>query len=245
MGGTSNADTQQNITQYFVTVPAADLEVALRVDAACMADVDDSEEQWAQERGAIEQEVSRDFSNPTYKFMARVNQGLFEGTPYAHDALGTKPSFDKTTAADLKKYFKDWYAPNNAILVIAGDVDPTASLATVKKLYGSIPRRDVGKHPDFELKPVKADSFTLESNLPYVLVFVSFRMPGTSDPDFAAAKILADVAGSQRADIFGLVPLTRLWPRNSPSRKRIRKPVRPLPWRRFRPAPTPRPSPLS
>ncbi len=209
LGGTSNADTQQNITQYFVTVPAADLEVALRVDAACMADVDDSEEQWAQERGAIEQEVSRDFSNPTYKFLARVNQGLFEGTPYAHDALGTKPSFDKTTAADLKKYFKDWYAPNNAILVIAGDVDPTATLATVKKLYGSIPRRDVGKHPDFELKPVKADSFTLESNLPYELVFVSFRMPGTSDPDFAAAKILADVAGSQRADIFGLVPANK------------------------------------
>src|SRR6202167_6533266 len=54
LGGSSNADTQQNITQYFVTVPAQDLEVALRVDSACMQDVEDSQEQWNQERGAIE-----------------------------------------------------------------------------------------------------------------------------------------------------------------------------------------------
>src|SRR5579884_2754166 len=50
LGGTANADTQQNITQYFVTVPAKDLDVALRVDSACMRDIDDSQEQWAEER---------------------------------------------------------------------------------------------------------------------------------------------------------------------------------------------------
>ena len=143
LGGTVNADTQQTITQYFVTVPAQDLEVALRVDAACMQDVQDSQEQWAQERGAIEQEVSRDLSNPTYKFITRLNEDLFAGTPYAHDALGTRPSFDATTGEMLKKFYKDWYAPNNAILVITGDVDPTATLAKVKQFYGAIPRRAV------------------------------------------------------------------------------------------------------
>ncbi|MGA3186607.1 MAG: insulinase family protein, partial [Bryobacteraceae bacterium] len=69
LGGEQNADTQQNITQYFVTVPAQDLDVALRVDSACMQQVEDSDEQWTEERGAIEQEVSRDLSNPTYKFI--------------------------------------------------------------------------------------------------------------------------------------------------------------------------------
>ena len=54
VGGDGNADTQQNITQYFETVPAADLEVALHVGAACMWDVQDSQEEWAKERGAIE-----------------------------------------------------------------------------------------------------------------------------------------------------------------------------------------------
>jgi len=206
LGGSSNADTQQNITQYFVTVPAQDLEVALRLDSACMQNIEDSPEQWAEERGAIEQEVSRDLSNPTYKFITRLNEDLFSGTPYAHDALGTKSSFDATTGEMLKKFYRDWYAPNNAVLVISGDVDPASTLSKVKQLYGPIKRRPIPMHPEINLPPVKADTFTLDSNLPYELVFVAFRMPGTSSPDCAAARILSDVAGSQRADLYGLVP---------------------------------------
>ncbi len=206
LGGNVNADTQQNITQYFVTVPAKDLEIALRLDSACMQDVQDSQEQWAEERGAIEQEVARDLSNPTYKFITRLNEDLFSGTPYAHDALGTKASFDATTGEMLKHFYRDWYGPNNAILVIAGDVDPAATLAAVKRLYGPIQRRPIPAHPEVNLQPVKAESFTLDSNLPYTLVFLAFRMAGTSSPDFAAIRILGDVVSSQRADLYGLVP---------------------------------------
>src|SRR6266853_2685628 len=143
LGGQGNADTQQNITQYFTTVPAADLEIALRVDAACMQDIQDSQEEWAQEKGAIEQEVARDLSNPTYKFLTRLNADLFSGTVYSHDALGTKDSFEATTGAMLKKFYRDWYAPNNAILVIAGDVEPNAVLGKVKESYGKIEKRPV------------------------------------------------------------------------------------------------------
>ena len=207
LGGTVNADTQQNITQYFVTVPAQDLGIALRLDAACMSEVEDSQEQWAQERGAIEQEVARDLSNPTYKFISRLNADLFAGTPYAHDALGTKDSFDATTGAMLKKFYQTWYAPNNAILVVAGDVDPPAVLAKVTELYGSIQTKTLPPRPAVNLQPVKSEAFTLESNLPYELVFVSFRMPGSDSPDFAAARILSDVIASQRADLYGLVPM--------------------------------------
>jgi zinc protease len=206
LGGVTDADTQQNITQYFVTLPAQDLEIALHLDAACMENVEDSESQWGEERGAIEQEVARDLSNPTYKFITRLNQDLFAGTPYAHDALGTKASFDATTGTMLKKFYDRWYAPNNAILVITGDVDPARTLALVKQLYGHIPRRPVPPHPAVHLQPVKGESFTLESNLPYTLVFVAFRMPGTSSPDYAAVRILSDVIASQRADLYGLVP---------------------------------------
>src|SRR5690348_11498231 len=124
LGGFGNADTQQNITQYFTTVPAADLELALRLDAACMKNVDDSESEWAEERGAIEQEVSRDLSDPIYKFIVRLNEDMFANTPYAHDPLGTRPSFEKTTGAMLKDFYTKWYAPNNAVLVVTGDVDP-------------------------------------------------------------------------------------------------------------------------
>jgi zinc protease len=71
LGGLNNADTQQTITQYFATVPSADLEVALRVDAACMRDVVNSDAEWKLESGAIQQEVARDLSEPTYKFITR------------------------------------------------------------------------------------------------------------------------------------------------------------------------------
>jgi zinc protease len=205
LGGYTNADTQQNITQYFATVPAQDLDVALRVDAACMAEVQDLQEQWAQERGAIEQEVSRDLSSPVYKFITRLNQDLFAGTPYARDALGTKESFDKTTGEMLKKFYQQWYAPNNSILVITGDVDPAATLAKVKEYYGPIPRRATPPHPEIQLRPVKAESFTLDSNLPYLLSIVSFRFPGTDSPDYAAARILSDVLSSQRGNLYALV----------------------------------------
>jgi zinc protease len=79
-------------------------------------------------------------------------------------------------------------------------------LAKVNRLYGPIKRKTLPAHPAVELQPVKAESFTLDSNLPYELVFVSFRMPGTDSPDFAAVRILSDVVSSQRADLYGLVP---------------------------------------
>jgi len=206
LGGFDNADTQQNITQYYTTVPAGDLDVALRVDAACMQDIKDSQEEWAQEKGAIEQEVARDLSNPTYKFITRVSEDLFAGTPYSHDPLGTKESFDATTGEMLRNFYKAWYAPNNAILVIAGDVEPDAVLAKVRDYYGKIERKTLPPRPQVNLSPVKSESFTLDSNLPYLLAFIAYRMPGTDSPDFAAVHILSDVLASQRGNIYGLVP---------------------------------------
>ena len=206
LGGEMNADTQQNITQYFVTVPAADMDVALRIYSSCLADVEDSQKQWEEERGAIEQEVSRDLSNPFYKFTTRLNHDLFAGTPYETDALGTDEAFGKTTGDTLKNFYKTWYAPNNAILVVTGDIDPTVVLPKIKELFGVVPKRDVPAHAEIHLKPVTAESFVMDSDLPYILQLISFRFPGTSSPDYAAARILVDVISSQRAALYQLVP---------------------------------------
>ncbi len=206
LGGQNNADTQQNITQFYATVPAGDLHVALEAQAACMRGADNAQSQWDQERGAIEQEVARDLSNPTYKFITRLNTAMFAGTPYATDPLGTKASFDKTTAAMLGDFYKQWYTPANAIMVVAGDVDAESTLAQVKQLFEPIPSHPLPAHPAINLQPVKPESFTLDSNLPYVLGFISYRMPGTDSPDFAAATILGDVLASQRGDLYAMVP---------------------------------------
>ena len=206
LGGQNNADTQQNITQFYATVPAADVDVALEAQADCLRGIDDSQAEWDQERGAIEQEVARDLSNPTYKFISRLDEDMFAGTPYAHDPLGTKPSFDATTGAMLKSFYEKWYTPSNAILVVVGDIDPAATLAKIKTLYGGIPSHPLPPRPAVTLQPVKPETFTLDSNLPYILGFISYRLPGTDSPDYAAAQILVDVLTSQRADLYGMVP---------------------------------------
>jgi zinc protease len=206
LGGSGDADTQQDITQYFETVPAANLDVALHVDSDCMRGIDDSDTEWNSERPAIEQEVANDLSSPGYLAFTRLSADLFAGTPYEHDALGTRSSFDLTNGSLLKQFAATWYAPNNAVLVIAGDVDPQAVLAKVTELYGSIPAHAVPGHPAVNLQPVKDETFTLDSDLPYTVINQAYRFPGSDDPDFAAARILADVLGSARGAIYGLTP---------------------------------------
>ena len=206
LGGYGNADTQQTVTQFFTTVPSAYLDVELHADAACMRDIVDSQAEWDKERGAIEQEVAQDLSFPIYNALTRLFADLFAGTPYAHDALGTRESFQATTGAMLKSFYRDWYAPNNAILVIAGDVDPQKALASVTSLYGSIPAHPVPARPQVQLQPVKSESFTLDSDLPYALTVTAYRTPGTDDPDYAATEVLFDVLGSQRGNIYALGP---------------------------------------
>jgi zinc protease len=206
MGGDFDADTQATVTQFFFTVPAEDLSVALHVEAARMHDVDDSQSQWLEERGPIEQEVAADASDPIRKVFTTVNAALYAGTPYAVDGVGTRPSFDKTTGAMIHDFYEKWYGPNDAILVIAGDVDPASTLAEVKSLFGTIPSRPTPPRPPVALAPLKPTTITSDSDLPVPVCIVGYRMPGSDSPDFAAAQVLAGVLESQRANLYALVP---------------------------------------
>lgn len=205
MGGKFNADTQQTVTQYFLTVPSDDLDVALHIEATRMRGALDTQKLWQQERGAIEQEVAQDLSDPQYVFYTKLLAEMFAGTPYAHDALGTRASFDKTTVAMLKKFYSAWYKPSNAILIIVGNVDPYQTLAKVKQLFEGIPSHPAPPRPEIQLQPLKAATIQLETDLPYGLAVVAYRLPGYDSPDYAAGQVLADVLDSQRANLYALV----------------------------------------
>jgi zinc protease len=205
-GGDFNADTQQAITQYFFTTPAENLEAALRVEAARMRDLLADDKLWEKERGAIEQEVAADLSNPEYIFEMQLQAAMFKGSPYEHDPLGTRPSFDKTTDADLRAFHNTWYKPNNAIIVVVGDIEPQQVLNQVEKIYGAIPSARLPVRPEFNFSPVKPDTLKLDTDLPYGFTAIAFRFPGSDSPDFAAAQILSDVLSSQRGAFYGLVP---------------------------------------
>ena len=205
MGGEFNAETQQSLTRYFFTVPKQDMDVALHIESIRMRDLLSTDALWEHERGAIEQEVAGDVSDPEEVFYGQLLSAMFRGTPYEHDALGTRPSFDATTAATLKQFHNTWYAPNNAILVIAGDVDPVATLATVKDLFGAIPAKTLPARPKVVFAPVTPKTLHLTTDLPYGVAAAAFRWPGANSPDFAAAQILADVLGARRGGLHGLV----------------------------------------
>ncbi len=205
IGGDFDADTQQTVTQYFFTVPAQDLELALHLEATRMRGVLDEQAAWEGERPAIEQEVAQDLSNPQYLMYSDLLSTLFKGTPYAHDALGTRDSFQRTTGAMLKRFHDTWYAPNNAVLVVVGDVDPGATLAHIRRLFGTIPAVKLPPRPSIRLQPVAAQTLRRDTDLPYGMAMIAFRMPGYRSPDFAAADVLADALASARGRLYDLV----------------------------------------
>lgn len=206
MGGNFNANTRESLTQYLFTVPAEDLDVALHIEAIRMQGVLESADGWKQERGAIEQEVAQDLSNPSYILYSKIRKAIFADTPYAYDALGTRPSFEKTTAADLKKFHDTWYAPNNAVLVVVGDVDPQATLTEIKSLFGTLPPKKLPPRPEIRLKAPKATSFTVDTDRPNGTLMIAMRVPGLDSADFPALEVLSDVLSSRRFDLYGLVP---------------------------------------
>jgi zinc protease len=158
MGGNFNANTRESLTQYLFTVPAEDVDVALHIEAVRMQGVLDSGADWDQERGAIEQEVAQDLSSPEYILYEKLRAQLFAGTPYAHDALGTRPSFDRTTVGMLQGFHDAWYAPNNAILVVVGDLDPQRTLDSIRQLFGAIRSKHLPQRPAVHLERIHAAS---------------------------------------------------------------------------------------
>jgi zinc protease len=204
LGGRYNAFTTMDATQYFLTAPSRYLDILLHIGSIRMNSALISKHDWSLEKGAIEQEVSRDISNPGYLASLKADSILFAGTGYAHSALGTRPSFDKTTPAILRKFYNQWYVPNNAIFVIAGDINPKRTFSKVKQLFGSIPRKATPARTSLKLENTSPQ--TIHKTTPRGTGSVEFmyRMPGYRSKDFAASKILLDALNNARSSLSKL-----------------------------------------
>lgn len=203
-GGTFNADTQNELTQYFFEMPSQYLDVALNLERSRATGVIDSQKLWDQERGAITQEVTQDNSSATFRLFEKAVGNVFAGTPYANFGLGTVPSFKKIQAGDLKAFYAKWYHPNNAIYVIAGNVDPQQTIAKVKALFGNVPAANLPARKPVHLQPLKPLTLHDNSSDPITLGFVAYRVPGYENKDYFASQILNDVLNSQRGALYEL-----------------------------------------
>jgi len=205
LGGSFNAETSETLTQYQFTIPASDLDTVLRIESDRMRDVLDAQSQWATERGAIAQEIARDDAAPGGDFFRDAQAFAFAGTPYAHAGVGTRSAFERLTGPRLKAFYERWYAPNNAVLVVAGDIDPSRTLAQIKARFESIPRRTIGTHASARVLPIEKRLIRRPTTLTYPLAVIALRLPGIASPDFLASFLLQQVLGSQRGTIRALV----------------------------------------
>jgi zinc protease len=205
LGGDFNAETSPTLTQFEFTVPASNVDAVLRIESDRMRDILDAQSEWQNERGAIEQEVQSDLSSPGNDYYSDAQKIAFAGTSYAHNGVGTRAAFDRLTGPELKAFYRRWYAPNNAVFVIAGDVDPAALLAQIRSRFESIPARVVPAHADAPLRPLHRVVLQRPTTLVYPLASVGFRMPGIRSPDFVASYLLQQVLQSPRGALRALV----------------------------------------
>lgn len=204
-GGDFDADTENAVTQFFFTVPSQYLDIALRLERSRASGLTLAQDQWAQERGAITQEVTQDNSNAVYRIFEKMIARILGGTPYAKNGLGTIYGFaHQVNMTALRQFYDTWYRPNDAVYVIVGDVDGPATIAKVKALWGDLPAAKLPAKPAVKLEPVTSKVYRDTSDQPYTIVLVGYRLPGYDSPDYAASQILQDVLSSQRSDLYDL-----------------------------------------
>jgi predicted Zn-dependent peptidase len=149
-GATSiNGTTSFDRTNYFETVPKNQIELALWLESDRMGFLLDhvNEETFASQRDVVKNERRQSFENAPYGMVdSFLRAALYpEGHPYHLTTIGTPADLDAATLADVQAFFRTWYVPNNATLVIAGDIDAAAAVALAEKYFGPIP---AGTVPD-------------------------------------------------------------------------------------------------
>jgi len=198
MGAVYDAQTSNEWTLYWFKLPSAYVDVALHVEADRMTNATISQADWATERGAIEQEIQAQASQPGYKISTKVQSAFFSGTPFGNVTGGTVASFQKMKADDIKSFYRAWYHPSNATLVIAGDVDPDKALASVHALFDKIPAGTLPAHAPIQVPPLPSTTITDTIDFPLGFGAYAYRLPGSTSPDYPPAIVLNDVFDSGR-----------------------------------------------
>ncbi len=204
MGAQYDAETTAISTRYYFTIPANYLGIVLRLEADRMQHARMSERAWEHERGAIEQEVKAHLGNPLLPAMKQVNDVFYGTSPWGRDPVGTIAGFNRMRASDIAAFYKTWYHPNNATLVIVGDVDPQRALASVRRRFGAIPSAPLPAHPALPLGVLQAKTIVQRVDFPLSFAVESFRAPGLDDPDYAADQVLFTALDNARGRLADL-----------------------------------------
>ncbi len=194
-----NGTTSTDRTNYFQTVPTGALDRALFMESDRMGHLLGAVTQGVldNQRGVVQNEKRQGDSRPGGLVQYSQMEGIFpKGHPYRHTTIGSMADLDAASLADVKQWFRDKYAPNNAVLVIAGDVSAAQVRPLVEKHFGAIPRGQVNRPALASVPRLAAPKLVnLKDVVAATVITRNWPVPGLLAPQLAALDIGASVLG--------------------------------------------------
>ncbi len=194
-----NGTTWFDRTNYYQTVPTGALETALFLESDRMGWLLKAvtQEKLDNQRGVVQNE-KRQGDNQPYGLVEYAQlEALFpEGHPYRHSTIGSMADLDAASLDDVKQWFRDKYGPNNAVLVLSGDVDVATAKQLVAKYFGNIPRGPAVSPAMAEVPTLAAPkSETMTDKVATVRLYRNWAVPGLTSPDIVPLDMFAAVLG--------------------------------------------------
>ncbi|MDY0813169.1 pitrilysin family protein [Kitasatospora purpeofusca] len=202
-GGSLNGTTSFERTNYFETMPAHQLELALWLEAdrmgSLLAALDDASME--NQRDVVKNERRQRYDNVPYgtAFERLTALSFPDGHPYHHTPIGSMADLDAATLEDARAFFRTYYAPNNAVLSVVGDIDPEQAIAWVEKYFGSIPAHDGKQPPRDGALPESIGREIRElirEDVPSRALMAAYRLPHDGTREADAADLALTVLGS-------------------------------------------------
>ncbi|MBI4568406.1 MAG: insulinase family protein, partial [Planctomycetes bacterium] len=193
-GGANNAFTSEDATAYYFNFASDRWEIALSIEADRMRNCAFVQKEFDAEKQVVIEELRRSLDDPWGRLDMECGRRAFAGTTYEHPVLGWQKDLEAVTRADMLKYYTPRYAPNNATIVVVGDVHAPKVIALVRQLFAGMPRVNLPARPAPEAAPpAAAQRFTLEQETNTARVSVLVPTCRVGEPDDFALDILSGV----------------------------------------------------
>jgi predicted Zn-dependent peptidase len=204
-GGSLNGSTNNDQTNYFEELPKNQLDMALFLESDRMKALNITQANLDNQRNAVQEERRLRVDNQPYgKSFEELESMAYDNFAYHHSVIGSMDDLNAASIDDVKDFFRIYYAPNNVVMVLAGDLDPKETLAKVKKYFGSIPRQPAP--PPVDMKEPEHDKErrkTLNDPLARLPQFhAAYVIPPGNTPDTYALRVLAEVLSGGRSARF-------------------------------------------
>jgi zinc protease len=204
VGGQSNASTNEDATIFWETTPSQYLPMVLWLEADRMATLRIDEKVFETEREVVKEERRMRVENQPYgKLNEIIYDQAFTVHPYKHPTIGSMADLEAASIADVRDFFKTYYVPENATLVLVGDFDSKEALDLVKKYFGRIPKSNRPVPRDIPAEPpqTKERRVRVDENVPLPAVVVAHHITFDGHPDsyplHIASKVLSDGQSSR------------------------------------------------